>query len=80
MNRIVVQYFASLRQERGVSEELVETSAGNVRDLYDELSKRSNAPSFRNIVRVAVNDQLVGWSTPLSDGDTVVFLTPFGGG
>ena len=33
-----------------------------------------------NHVRLAVNDAFVDWSTPLNDGDAVVFIPPVAGG
>ena len=35
-----VEYYASLREEAGVSEESVETAAQNATELYDELQQR----------------------------------------
>lgn len=75
-----LEYFAQFREARGVSAETVQTNSRTAAELFDELVARYHFPVQRATTRVAVNDALVPWSTPLRDGDTVVFLTPFGGG
>jgi len=77
---IKVEYFAHLRERRGLARETVVTAAVSAAGLFDELAARHEFRMERARVRVAVNDAVVPWETPLGDGDRVVFLTPFGGG
>jgi molybdopterin converting factor small subunit len=78
--QVQVRYFAILREQAGCGEEIVETKAATPAALYDELSGRHglNVPAGR--LRVAVNDDFVGWNSPLAAGDRVVFVPPFAGG
>ena len=75
-----IQYFASFREARGLNEETIQSSAATAADLYDEMASRHGFKTERSVMRVALNDRIVPWTTPVCDGDTVVFLTPFGGG
>lgn len=75
-----VLYFAYFRETRGVSEEKVRTTCRTPLELYRELSKQHGLPFDPENVRVAVNDDLCAWEAAIEDGDTVVFLAPFGGG
>jgi molybdopterin converting factor small subunit len=84
--RVRVLYFAELRERRGRSEETVVTEASTPAGLYRELAERhgfrpaSAAAAAPEGMSVAVNDEMARWESELADGDTIVFLTPFGGG
>jgi molybdopterin converting factor small subunit len=69
-----------LREQAGRSTEEIETQAGNPRQLYDELQRLRGLTVAPEFLRVAVNDEFGDWRSPLSDGDTVVFLPPVAGG
>jgi molybdopterin-guanine dinucleotide biosynthesis protein A len=75
-----VQYFASLRDQAGRSEETVATAARTPRELYAELRARHQLTLRAEQLRVAVNDDFADWSQPLVAGDSVVFLPPVAGG
>lgn len=80
MHKIQVQYFAILREQRGLSEETVETAATTVTQLYEELRTkfRFSLPVAR--IRAAVNDEFVPASQELRPQDRVVFIPPVAGG
>jgi molybdopterin converting factor small subunit len=78
--RIRILYFAELRERRGRPEETVETDARTPDAVYRELARRHGFRPAPEGMSVAVNDEMAGWDTELADGDTIVFLTPFGGG
>ena len=78
--RLKVRYFAVLREQAGRSTEELETHAGTPRQLYDELRHLRGLTLAPEFLRVAVNDEFGDWRSPLSDGDTVVFLPPVAGG
>ena len=80
MKSIRLSYFASLRDQRGVAEETLETEADTVRELYQELAGTYEFVLTCEQLMVAINDRVGNWDDPLSDGDHLVFLTPFGGG
>ena len=81
-----IQYFASIRETLGRSEEELELPAkvGSVQDLIDHLL--SVNPSFQRVfsaqnkVLAAVNQTVVGLDHPLSENDEVAFFPPMTGG
>ena len=77
---VLVQYYAQLREHRGLGEETIETTAHTAADLYRELKERHGFPLGVEHVKVAVNTALCSWSTPLQDRDRVAFLPPVAGG
>ncbi|MBI5705539.1 MAG: MoaD/ThiS family protein [Armatimonadetes bacterium] len=78
--KVTIQYFAALRDQRGLSEEALETSATTCRELYRELAERHGFRLKEQHVRAAINLEYVGLDTPLRDGDTVVWIPPVAGG
>lgn len=75
-----VQYFAILREQRGLNEEKLSTSAPTPAALYDELRARHDFTLPADRVRAAVNDEFVAHDAPLRDGDRIVFIPPVAGG
>lgn len=75
-----VQYFAILREQRGISSERITTGAAVAGDLYDELQAQHGFTLPRSMLRVVVNESFGDWNTPLRDGDSVVFIPPVAGG
>jgi molybdopterin converting factor subunit 1 len=80
MITVHIQYFAILREQRGVAGETLSTPAGTAAALYDELRTRHGFSLPRDRVRAAVDESFVAWDTPLRDGQTVVFIPPVAGG
>ncbi|MBV8910513.1 MAG: NTP transferase domain-containing protein [Gammaproteobacteria bacterium] len=80
LRRLTVQYYAVLREQAGRREESLTTAARTPRELYDELRSRHPFSLAPEMLRVAVNTEFRDWSTPLSDGDRVVFIPPVAGG
>ena len=77
---ITVQYFAILREQRGLMEEKLTTTAATPTALYEELRSRHKFTLPADRVRAAVNDEFVSAGAPLRDGDRVVFIPPVAGG
>jgi molybdopterin converting factor small subunit len=73
---VQVQYFAALREQRGLSHEQVSTQAATLQDLYEELPLRFPAA----LVRFAVNGEFAGSADPIKDGDVILLLPPMAGG
>jgi sulfur-carrier protein len=79
-------YFAWLRAKIGIAEERVEPPAeiATVAALLDWL--RTRGPGFAEalkdtrVVRVAVNQEYVGWDHTLRPGDEVALFPPVTGG
>ena len=78
--RIHVEYFALFREQAGRDAETVETAAGDPAGLYAELAARHGLSLEPGRLKVAVNDEFVGWDAALADGDRVVFIPPVAGG
>jgi molybdopterin converting factor small subunit len=75
-----VLYFAELRERAGRGEEILASTAGTPAELYAELQARyAFAPPYPGMT-VVVNDEIVARDSPIAAGDTLAFLTPFGGG
>jgi len=80
MKSVTVQYFAILREQRGLAQEKLATAALTPAALYDELRARHNFTLPGDRVRAAVNDEFVASAALLQEGDRVVFIPPVAGG
>jgi molybdopterin synthase sulfur carrier subunit len=80
MITVHVQYFAILREQRGLTEETLATSVATPDALYAELRARHGFSLPGDRVRAAVNEAFVAGSAPLREGDRVVFIPPVAGG
>jgi molybdopterin synthase sulfur carrier subunit len=80
MISVRIQYFAILREQRGLVEETLSTSAASAEALYEELRARHGFTLPAARIRAAVNDEFVAAGTPLKHGDRVVFIPPVAGG
>lgn len=80
MITLSIRYFALLREQRGLNEEKLTTSATSATALYEELRARHGFTLPADRVRAAVDGEFVPGSTPLRDGQTVVFIPPVAGG
>ena len=80
MLTLQVQYFAILREQRGVAQEQLTTAATTPAALYDELRGRHHFTLPGDRIRAAVNDAFVDSAAPLANGDRVVFIPPVAGG
>ncbi len=81
-----ILYFAWLRARTGIAEEEIALPAGvcDVAGLLAWLQHRSlrHAEALRDlsVVRVAVNQDYVGYDHPLGDADEVAIFPPVTGG
>jgi molybdopterin synthase sulfur carrier subunit len=79
-------YFAWLREKAGTARDDAAPPADveTVRDLIDWLKREKPwaAEAFANLdaIRVAVNQEYVGWDHPVAAGDEVAFFPPVTGG
>ena len=80
MKTVHVQYFAILREQRGLSQETLATSAPDAAALYAELAARHGFTLPVTRLRAALNNEFASWSAPLKDGDEIVFIPPVAGG
>lgn len=80
MKTFSVEYFAILREQRGLGAETVNSSARTAGDLYEELRKQHGFTLPAERLRVAINGEFAAWTCPLTDGATLVFIPPVAGG
>ena len=78
--KVLIQYYAILREEAGVPEEEIWTSATTVEELFDELRERHGFALDRERLKVVVDEEFREWSHEVRDGDTIVFIPPVAGG
>lgn len=78
--KLVIHYFASLRDAAQKESEIVEWEQGNAVQLY-EFMRQSYGFSFpRERVRLVANNEIVAWNYELQPEDEIVFLPPVSGG
>ncbi|WP_108485230.1 molybdopterin converting factor subunit 1 [Oceaniglobus ichthyenteri] len=79
-----VVYFAWVRERIGLPREQIKTDAATVADLVAELCTREEryAAAFADItaLRVAVDQELADFETPLAGVREVAFFPPMTGG
>lgn len=80
MQQINVSFYALFRDLTGKSNEVVQTPALSVGDLYKELKQKYNFPLTQCRLKVAINDEFSSFETLLKEGDKVVFIPPVAGG
>ncbi|MDO8543183.1 MAG: MoaD/ThiS family protein [Opitutaceae bacterium] len=80
MITLYVQYFAILREQRGLDAEKLTTAADSPTALYEELRARHGFTLPADRVRAAVNEEFVPANATLHDGDRIVFIPPVAGG
>ena len=81
MNHTIhIQYYAVLREKRGLNRETISTQAATPAVLYQELKSKYLFPQDSSHLRVAVNNVFADWATPLKENDTVVFIPQVAGG
>jgi len=82
--KVRVRYFASIREAVGQGSEDVDTAAGTLGALRDELIARGGAHGHSlargKAVRVALDQVMSDESRPLRDGCEVAFFPPVTGG
>ena len=82
--KVTVRYFASVREAIGRGSETVETRAGTLAQLRDELVARGGAHGSAlargKAVRMALDQVMADESAELRDGCEVAFFPPVTGG
>nr|WP_246462766.1 MoaD/ThiS family protein [Pelagicoccus albus] len=75
-----IQYFALLKDQRGLDKETVDSEANTPESLYAELVAMHGFTLPQSALKVAVNDDFSSWGQALKEGDNVVFIPPVAGG
>ncbi len=80
LKTVRVDYFALLKEQRGLASEKLQTECATVLELYEDLQKRYGFSLKHTSVAVALNDEFADWSKTLCESDKVVFIPPVAGG
>ncbi len=80
MKSITVCYFAMFRENAGVAEETLSLDVATAADVFEKTRERHGSAEPNGHCKVAINDRLADWDTPVSDGDTVLLFPPVAGG
>jgi len=77
---LTVRYFAAFREQAGTDEETISLAANNARDVFELLRKRHGSTEPLRHCKVAINDEMADWDSPVGDGDTILLFPPVAGG
>lgn len=80
MKTITVRYFAMFREQAGIAEETLTLEASTAADIFEQTKARHGSAEPAGHCKVAINDEMADWSTPVEDGDTVLLFPPVAGG
>ena len=78
--RLTVRYFAMFREHAGVDGETVTVEAETARDVFRQLEERHGSSEPVGHCKVAINDRLADWDSPVADGDVILLFPPVAGG
>ena len=81
---MLVRYFASLREQLGIADEQLDSSAETVQALIDELAQRGSVwqelLQDNRRLQIAVNQDLARRNSAIKSDDEIAFFPPVTGG
>lgn len=80
MKSINVQYFAVLREQRGVEMESIQVPCKTYGELYTFLKDKHEFTLPVDMIQVAVDDEFSHLNHEIKDGSRIVFIPPVAGG
>ena len=80
MKTITVRYFAMFREKAGRNEETLTIDAATAADVFDATKDRHGSSEPAGHCKVAINDAMANWDSPIEDGDTILLFPPVAGG
>ena len=80
MKTITVRYFAMFRENAGTGEETLELDAATAADVFTATRARHGSTEPTGHCKVAINDAMADWDSPVVDGDVVLLFPPVAGG
>lgn len=80
MKTITVRYFAMFREHAGCAEETLTLHVVTAGDVFRETRLRHGSAEPTGHCKVAINDAMADWDSPVDDGDTVLLFPPVAGG
>ncbi len=80
MKTITVRYFAMFREHAGVSEETLSLDVATAAEVFAATRDRHGSTEPNAHCKVAINDVMASWESPVSEGDTLLLFPPVAGG
>lgn len=80
MKTITVRYFAAFRERAGLGEESITIDADTAADVFTATADRHGSAEPLGHCKVAINDDMADWDSPVADGDIVLLFPPVAGG
>lgn len=80
MKTFTVRYFAMFRENAGLAEEILTLDVEVAADVFAATRGRHGSAEPTGHCKVAINDQMADWDSPVSDGDVVLLFPPVAGG
>ena len=80
MKTLTVRYFAMFREHAGIGEETLSLDAETAADVFLATRERHGSEEPSGHCKVAINDVMADWDSPVSDGDTILLFPPVAGG
>ena len=77
---VTVRYYARLKEEAGLAQETLETTAATVSDLWEQVVRRHAFTLGADLIKAAQADEFCSWEAALVPGALVVFMPPVAGG
>lgn len=77
---LTVRYFAMFRENAGKDGEVVSIEADTAADVFKQLQDRHASNEPLGHCKVAINDEMASWDSPVADGDVVLLFPPVAGG
>jgi molybdopterin converting factor small subunit len=68
------------REHAGVAEETLMLDVTTAADVFAATSERHGSAEPQGHCKVAINDVMADWDSPVNDGDTVLLFPPVAGG
>ena len=80
MKTIVVRYFAGFRESAGTDQEELSIDVNTASDVFAQLRHRHGSSEPMGHCKVAINDEMADWDSPVNEGDSVLLFPPVAGG